>query len=146
MRYSHWTPLEITFCYRVKVIFLRVWIVILLLVIGCSQSGKQEERVIESEVKEVRVTNDTTETTLEIKKEIEAEILRAEEQIYSGRYYEAISLLRELIEIDPENAKLHYLLGRAYEDIGLDELSIQSYMKAIQLDSDIASNFEEKRG
>lgn len=112
------------------------WTVVLLLVIGCGHKAKEEVRIIE-EKEEVVV-----EPKIE-KKDMDADIQRAKEHISSGRYEEAIVLLRQLAEIDPENAALYYLLGQAYEEEGWDKLSVHAFIKALQLDPDIAGKVEE---
>jgi len=71
--------------------------------------------------------------------DVEAEILLAKEHIMLGRYEEAISLLKELAKANPENAAIYYLLGTAYEEANLNELSVEAFVKALQIDPDIES-------
>ncbi len=50
----------------------------------------------------------------------------------------AVDLLRQAVTQDPLNPKLQYYLGNAYRKQKTDGKAIESYIKAIQLDSDMA--------
>lgn len=117
-------------------------VLFLLLLLGCTHKGKQESRIEEKrqERPEVSVKNSTEE------RDIDARILQAQEYIFRERFDEAIQLLQDLSRLDPENATVYYLLGRAYEEVGMDELSVKAYMKALQLDPDIGNKTKSNQG
>ena len=49
----------------------------------------------------------------------------------------AISHLRQLLEIEPENGKAHYLLGALHAEIGMHDVAAEEMTKALKLDPDL---------
>lgn len=62
-------------------------------------------------------------------------IIRALDFQRQGKSWEAMEQLKELTEHYPQNAHVHKLLGNAYFHMGLLDWAIESYRKAIRLDS-----------
>lgn len=52
-----------------------------------------------------------------------------------GKTWEAMEQLKELAESCPENAHVHKLLGNAYFHMGLLDWAIQSYRKALEINT-----------
>jgi predicted Zn-dependent protease len=114
---------------------------------GCSKqrdevkaTEKLEEEVAAKEQPEEDVK--IQEELEEVEEWVEEELARAESYILDGKYVKAISLLNRLKRQRPDNAKLYYLLGRAYEALGNDQMSIEAYMKALELDPEISKKIK----
>ena len=65
----------------------------------------------------------------------------ARQRAFAGGSQDSIPFLKRAIEIDPQFALAHAMLGRAYGDIGENELSAQALTKAYEL-RDRASHHE----
>jgi tetratricopeptide (TPR) repeat protein len=57
--------------------------------------------------------------------------LRASDQ---NRHEEAISYLKRALDISPDNAKAHYMLGAEHAEIGLYDRAAEEMAKAVKLD------------
>lgn len=51
-----------------------------------------------------------------------------------NRHEEAINHLKRAIEIAPDNAKVHYMLGAEHAEIGLYDRAVEEMAKAVKLD------------
>jgi tetratricopeptide (TPR) repeat protein len=54
-----------------------------------------------------------------------------------NRHEEAINHLKRAIEIAPDNAKVHYMLGAEHAEIGLYDRAVEEMSKAVQLDPNL---------
>lgn len=69
------------------------------------------------------------------RKDAEPHYIDAKRYIDAGRYLEAIGSLNAALRFDPNNAKLHRLLGHLFaQNPGCDQVSREHYRKAIELD------------
>ncbi|PCK06928.1 MAG: hypothetical protein COA42_16900 [Alteromonadaceae bacterium] len=55
----------------------------------------------------------------------------------SGDHHAALSYLHQCLELAPDNANAHYLIGAEYAELGLIDRSIEAMEKALSLDSGI---------
>ncbi len=53
-----------------------------------------------------------------------------------GRYIEAVDSLRAAVDIQPDNAVAHYLLGAVFQALNDDSHAIDCYQRAISIESD----------
>lgn len=60
-------------------------------------------------------------------------ISKAEGKIYNEKYEEALPLLEEAREVDPDNADIYNLLGFSQRKLGQTDVAMESYKKALQL-------------
>jgi Flp pilus assembly protein TadD len=49
----------------------------------------------------------------------------------------AISLLKRLLDMEPQNGKAHYLLGAVHAEIGMYDVAAQEMARALELESDL---------
>jgi len=68
----------------------------------------------------------------------ESSLQLEEAQLYleTGENDKLVNSLKESIAADPSNANLYRVIGQTYENIGDDDLAIESYTKAIELNPD----------
>jgi tetratricopeptide (TPR) repeat protein len=68
----------------------------------------------------------------------ESSLQLEEAQLYleTGENDKLVNSLKESIATDPSNANLYRVIGQTYENIGDDDLAIESYTKAIELNPD----------
>lgn len=60
---------------------------------------------------------------------------KIDQLLFSGKYESAIPLLNQLIKKDSTNSKLHFRLGKAYQNVNQNKLAVENYQKAYQLNS-----------
>jgi len=63
---------------------------------------------------------------------------------YAGELEDAIESFKQVIEIDPDNAVVHYGLGLAYYESGKYKEAIESYKEAIGADPDNVLQFSSR--
>ena len=71
-------------------------------------------------------------------------ILQSAQAAYArGRHWETVGLAQRALVIEPQSARAHFILGDAFDELGMLEAAIGEYQQALQLDPGFAMAYND---